>query len=92
MLHFLLPFVITGLVIIHLVLLHARGTKSPVGVEGYVDKIYFSPLFALKDGLGVVMLLFGLIMVCMYFPTVFMDAENYIMANQLVTPTHIKPE
>jgi len=92
MLHFLLPFVVVGLVLLHLILLHSRGTKNPLGVESYVDKIAFSPLFALKDSLGVICLLFGLISVCMYCPTIFMDAENFIMANQLVTPTHIKPE
>lgn len=46
MLHFLLPFVITGLVALHLVLLHRRGTKNPLGIESYVDKVCFSPLLA----------------------------------------------
>lgn len=92
MLHFLLPFVIAGFTMVHLVLLHSRGSKNPLGVERYVDKVCFRPLFAFKDLLGVVLLLWGLVAVCMYCPTIFMDAENFIMANQLVTPTHIKPE
>jgi len=92
MLHFLLPFVIAGLAALHLVLLHSSGTKSPMGVEPYVDKVAFRPLFALKDLLGCLIIVFGLVSVCMYCPTIFMDAENFIMANQLVTPTHIKPE
>jgi len=92
MLHFLLPFVLAGLAALHLVLLHSQGTKRPLGVEPYVDKVSFSPLFAFKDLLGVTMLLFRLVFVCLYFPTIFMDAENFIMANQLVTPAHIKPE
>lgn len=57
MLHFLLPFVIAGCTILHLVLLHASGTKNPLGVERYVDKVSFSPLFAFKDLLGMFMLL-----------------------------------
>lgn len=92
MLHFLLPFVIAGLLVLHLVLLHSNGTKSPMGVEGYVDKVSFSPLFGLKDLLGVLLVMFGLVVVCSYFPISFMDAENFIPANQLVTPAHIKPE
>jgi len=92
MLHFLLPFVVAGLLVLHLVLLHSSGTKGPLGVEPYVDKVSFSPTFALKDLLGILLLLGGLVFVCMYFPSVFIDAENFVMANQLVTPAHIKPE
>lgn len=57
MLHFLLPFVIAGFTMVHLVLLHSRGSKNPLGVERYVDKVCFRPLFAFKDLLGVVLLL-----------------------------------
>jgi len=92
MLHFLLPFVVTGLTALHLVFLHSRGTKNPLGVESYVDKVSFAPLLLVKDGLAMILVVFGLVSVCMYCPTIFMDAENFIMANQLVTPTHIKPE
>lgn len=92
MFHFVLPFIIAGCTMLHLVLLHSSGTKNPLGVERYLDKVRFSPLFAFKDLLGVVFVLWGLVAVCMYCPTIFMDAENFIMANQLVTPTHIKPE
>ena len=92
MFHFVLPFIIAGCTVLHLVLLHSRGTKNPLGVEGYLDKVRFRPLFSFKDLLGVVFVLWGLVAVCMYCPTIFMDAENFIMANQLVTPTHIKPE
>jgi len=92
MLHFLLPFVVSALAALHLIFLHSSGTKNPLGVESYVDKVSFSPLFAIKDLLGMICVVFGLVSVCMYCPTIFMDAENFIMANQLVTPTHIKPE
>ena len=57
MLHFLLPFVIAGCTLLHLVLLHGRGRKNPLGVEGYLDKVTFSPLFAIKDLLGIVLML-----------------------------------
>jgi ubiquinol-cytochrome c reductase cytochrome b subunit len=91
-LHFLFPFIIAGATVLHLVLLHSSGRKSPVGVERYLDKVSFRPLFSFKDALGIVFVLWGLVAVCVYFPTVFMDVENFILANQLVTPTHIKPE
>lgn len=57
MFHFVLPFIITGCTMLHLVLLHARGTKNPLGVERYLDKVSFSPLFSFKDLLGVVFVL-----------------------------------
>lgn len=57
MFHFVLPFIIAGCTVLHLVLLHSSGSKNPLGVERYVDKVRFSPLFAFKDLLGVVLLL-----------------------------------
>lgn len=57
MLHFLLPFVIAGCRLLHLVLLHSRGTKNPLGVESYLDKVSFRPLFSFKDLLGVMFVL-----------------------------------
>jgi len=66
MLHFLLPFAIAGLAALHLVFLHSSGTKNPLGVESYVDKVSFSPLFAIKDILGCIIMVFGLVSVCMY--------------------------
>lgn len=57
MFHFVLPFIIAGCVLLHLVLLHSRGTKNPLGVESYLDKVRFRPLFAFKDLLGVMFLL-----------------------------------
>lgn len=92
MLHFLLPFVIAACAFLHIIFLHANGRKNPLGIEAYLDKVSFRPLFAFKDLLGIILMLWVLISVCMFCPTIFMDAENFIMANQLVTPTHIKPE
>lgn len=92
MLHFLLPFVVAACTVLHLVLLHSSGSKNPLGIERYLDKVSFRPLFSFKDLLGIVFVLWALTAVVMYFPTIFMDAENFIMANQMVTPTHIKPE
>jgi ubiquinol-cytochrome c reductase cytochrome b subunit len=54
MFHFVLPFIIAGLTALHLVLLHSSGSKNPLGVDGYVDKVMFRPLFAFKDLLGIV--------------------------------------
>lgn len=57
MFHFVLPFIIAGCLVLHLVLLHSNGRKNPLGVESYLDKVSFSPLFAFKDLLGVVFVL-----------------------------------
>lgn len=57
MFHFVLPFIIAGFTMLHLVLLHASGRKNPLGVESYLDKVRFRPLFAFKDLLGIVFVL-----------------------------------
>ena len=57
MFHFVLPFVIAGCTMLHLVLLHSSGRKNPLGVERYLDKVSFRPLFSFKDLLGVVFVL-----------------------------------
>jgi ubiquinol-cytochrome c reductase cytochrome b subunit len=91
-LHFLLPFLIAGLTILHLALLHESGSNNPLGVESYVDKISFYPYFYVKDLLA----FFGLIFIfgtfVFYFPNLMGHPDNYIPANPMVTPSHIVPE
>jgi len=91
-LHFLVPFIIAGLVVVHLIFLHDTGSKNPLGLISNGDKIPFHPYFSIKDifGFSIVLLLF--LGVVIYSPDFFTDPENYIEANALVTPVHIQPE
>jgi ubiquinol-cytochrome c reductase cytochrome b subunit len=93
-LHFLLPFVIIGLVLIHVVALHVHGSNNPTGVEikSKKDTIPFHPYYTIKDFFG-----YGIFfMIYFYFvffqPNMLGHPDNYIEANPLVTPAHIVPE
>jgi quinol-cytochrome oxidoreductase complex cytochrome b subunit len=93
-LHYLLPFVIVGVVMLHLIALHAVRSNNPLGVEmkGPQDSIPFHPYYTVKDnfGLGVFMIIFALFV--FFAPNFFGEPDNYIPANSLVTPPHIVPE
>ncbi len=91
-LHFLLPFVITGLVIVHLLYLHQKGSFNPLGLNPNTDKITFHPYFSIKDLTGYSVLLTALITLNSFIPWILGDPENFIQANPLVTPIHIQPE
>lgn len=91
-LHYLMPFVLGALALIHLIALHEEGSNNPVGVKSEVDKVYFHYYYALKDLYGVIMLAVVLSIIVFFFPYVLGDAENFKQANPLVTPVHIKPE
>ena len=91
-LHFLLPFVILALVLVHLISLHEEGSSNPLGVNSNLDKIPFHPYFSVKDMVGWVVLFGALLFVSLCAPWYLGDAENFIPANPLVTPVHIKPE
>ena len=92
--HYLLPFVLIGLVFVHLWALHVHKSNNPVGIDikGPQDTIPFHPYYTIKDlyGLGVFMIFF---MFFVFFaPNFFGEPDNYIKANPLVTPAHIVPE
>nr|ADL18402.1 cytochrome b [Rhinoplax vigil] len=91
-LHFLLPFMIAGLVLIHLTFLHESGSNNPLGITSNCDKIPFHPYFTLKDILGFATMLFLLASLALFSPNLLGDPENFTPANPLVTPPHIKPE
>ena len=91
-LHFLLPFVIRGFSIIHLLFLHTTGSRNPLGLNRNLDKIPFHPYFSRKDLLGIIILLFLFFYICLQNPWLLGDPENFIPANPLVTPVHIQPE
>nr|YP_009141028.1 cytochrome b [Adelphocoris lineolatus]AHL44253.1 cytochrome b [Adelphocoris lineolatus] len=91
-LHFLLPFVISMLVMIHLLFLHQTGSNNPLGLNSNMDKIPFHPYFSIKDYMGMMITLFMFIMLNLLNPQMLGDPENFIPANPLVTPVHIQPE
>nr|ABS81387.1 cytochrome b [Pionus sordidus ponsi] len=91
-LHFLLPFMITSLVLIHLTFLHESGSNNPLGIPSNCDKIPFHPYFSLKDLMGFTIMLLSLSTLALFSPNLLGDPENFTPANPLVTPPHIKPE
>nr|AHL44279.1 cytochrome b [Adelphocoris suturalis] len=91
-LHFLLPFIISMLVMIHLLFLHQTGSNNPLGLNSNMDKIPFHPYFSIKDYMGMMITLFMFIMLNLLNPQMLGDPENFIPANPLVTPVHIQPE
>nr|QOD97751.1 cytochrome b [Thinocorus orbignyianus] len=91
-LHFLLPFMIAGLTMIHLTFLHETGSNNPLGIVSNCDKIPFHPYFSSKDILGFLIMFLPLMTLALFSPNLLGDPENFTPANPLVTPPHIKPE
>nr|ACR81351.1 cytochrome b [Rhipidura javanica] len=91
-LHFLLPFVIAGLTLVHLTLLHETGSNNPLGIPSDCDKIPFHPYYSIKDILGFALMLIPLVALALFSPNFLGDPENFTPANPLATPPHIKPE
>nr|YP_009473425.1 cytochrome b [Choristoneura occidentalis]YP_009516306.1 cytochrome b [Choristoneura pinus pinus]AVI57896.1 cytochrome b [Choristoneura occidentalis]AYA73165.1 cytochrome b [Choristoneura pinus pinus] len=90
--HFLLPFILAMMTMIHLLFLHQTGSNNPLGINSNLDKIPFHPFFSFKDLVGFLIMLFILIMLIMINPNLLGDPDNFIPANPLVTPVHIQPE
>nr|BAI63472.1 cytochrome b [Cynops pyrrhogaster]BAN04937.1 cytochrome b [Cynops pyrrhogaster]BAN04939.1 cytochrome b [Cynops pyrrhogaster]BAN04943.1 cytochrome b [Cynops pyrrhogaster]BAN04949.1 cytochrome b [Cynops pyrrhogaster] len=90
--HFLLPFLIAGVSMIHLLFLHETGSNNPTGIPSNQDKISFHPYFSYKDLLGFLLALFILVLISLIVPNLLTDPENFIPANPLMAPPHIKPE
>nr|AOY39342.1 cytochrome b [Uleiota sp. BMNH 833935] len=90
--HFILPFIVLALVIIHLLFLHQTGSSNPLGTTMNIDKTPFHPYFTFKDSLGFLILLFLLNTLNLTNPYLLGDPDNFIPANPLVTPIHIQPE
>nr|ANK58462.1 cytochrome b [Calandrella cinerea saturatior]ANK58464.1 cytochrome b [Calandrella cinerea saturatior] len=91
-LHFLLPFLIAGLTLVHLTFLHETGSNNPLGIPSDCDKIPFHPYYSTKDILGFALLLILLTTLALFSPNLLGDPENFTPANPLATPPHIKPE
>nr|Q94UZ9.1 RecName: Full=Cytochrome b; AltName: Full=Complex III subunit 3; AltName: Full=Complex III subunit III; AltName: Full=Cytochrome b-c1 complex subunit 3; AltName: Full=Ubiquinol-cytochrome-c reductase complex cytochrome b subunit [Microtus guatemalensis]AAK96253.1 cytochrome b [Microtus guatemalensis] len=90
--HFILPFIITALVLVHLLFLHETGSNNPIGLNSNADKIPFHPYYTIKDLLGAFILLMAFMILTLFFPDILGDPDNYTPANPLNTPPHIKPE
>nr|CAL64979.1 cytochrome b [Taterillus gracilis] len=90
--HFIFPFIISALVLVHLLFLHESGSNNPLGINSNADKIPFHPYYTVKDYLGVILLILLFLLVVLFFPDSLGDPDNYIPANPLNTPPHIKPE
>nr|WAX39179.1 cytochrome b [Anaplecta sp. 5 ZQW-2020] len=90
--HFLLPFIISATVMIHLMFLHQTGSNNPLGINSNLDKIPFHPYFTTKDIMGIMVMIMMLVMLTLMNPYLLGDPDNFIPANPLVTPIHIQPE
>jgi len=91
-LHYLLPFIILALSFIHLIFLHEFGSNNPLGVALKADFIPFTPYYTIKDLFGVILFLIFAGFFIYFAPNYLGHPDNYILANPLVTPTHIVPE
>jgi ubiquinol-cytochrome c reductase cytochrome b/c1 subunit len=93
-LHYLLPFMIAGVVVLHVWALHVHGSNNPAGIEKKTSKdtLPFHPYFTAKDGFALVCFLVFYGWFVFYVPNYLGDADNYIEANPLQTPVHIVPE
>nr|YP_009110157.1 cytochrome b [Neptis clinia]AIW64861.1 cytochrome b [Neptis clinia] len=90
--HFLFPFIILMLTMIHLLFLHQTGSNNPLGINSNLDKIPFHPFFTFKDLIGFIILIMFLTFLSLINPYLLGDPDNFIPANPLVTPIHIQPE
>nr|A6MVL7.1 RecName: Full=Cytochrome b; AltName: Full=Complex III subunit 3; AltName: Full=Complex III subunit III; AltName: Full=Cytochrome b-c1 complex subunit 3; AltName: Full=Ubiquinol-cytochrome-c reductase complex cytochrome b subunit [Myzostoma seymourcollegiorum]ABR12404.1 cytochrome b [Myzostoma seymourcollegiorum] len=91
-LHFILPFIILALSIIHLIFLHSKGSTNPLGMNSNAYKIPFHPYYSSKDLMFLLLLMMIMMVIIFWNPFLFMDAENSLEANFMKTPVHIKPE
>jgi len=92
-LHFVLPFILIALVLMHLIALHeTAGSGNPLGISGTYDRIPFAPYYLFKDLITIFIFIIGLGLFVFFMPNVLGDSENYIMANPMQTPAAIVPE
>nr|UYG48413.1 cytochrome b [Chrysops sp.] len=90
--HFIFPFIVAAMTMIHLMFLHQTGSNNPLGINSNIDKIPFHPYFTYKDIVGFIMMVMILTLLTLLDPYLLGDPDNFIPANPLVTPVHIQPE
>lgn len=91
-LHFLIPFLILGLVILHIVSLHDHGSRNPLGVRRDLDCLPFHPYYSSRDLVAILLMIRMNVGVCLVAPDFFGNAANFIKADPIKTPVHIQPE
>nr|AML26767.1 cytochrome b [Scarabaeidae sp. BMNH 1274750] len=91
-LHFMLPFIVAAMVMIHLLFLHQTGSNNPLGTNSNIDKSPFHPYFVYKDTFGFILMTMLLMLLMLMNPYLLSDPDNFMPANPLVTPIHIQPE
>lgn len=92
-LHFVLPFVLAALALMHLIALHdSAGSGNPVGVAGNYDRLPFAPYYIFKDLVTIFLFIVILSVFVFFMPNILGDSENYVMANPMQTPPAIVPE
>ena len=92
-LHFVLPFILAALALMHLIALHdSAGSGNPLGVSGNYDRLPFAPYFIFKDLITIFIFILVLSMFVFFMPNLLGDSENYVMANPMQTPPAIVPE
>nr|ATI20462.1 apocytochrome b [Juglanconis juglandina] len=92
-LHFVLPFILAALVLMHMIALHdTAGSGNPLGLSGNYDRVPMSPYFLFKDLITIFIFIFVLSIFVFFMPNVLGDSDNYIMANPMQTPPAIVPE
>ena len=92
-LHFVLPFILAALALMHLIALHdAAGSGNPLGVSGNYDRLPFAPYFIFKDLITIFLFIIVLSVIVFFMPNLLGDSENYVVANPMQTPPAIVPE
>ncbi|GAB3696179.1 hypothetical protein GCM10028814_35070 [Angustibacter aerolatus] len=92
-LHYLLPFILAALVLMHLIALHGTaGSSNPLGISGNYDRIPFAPYYLFKDLVTIFLFMIVLSLFVFFMSNVLGDSDNYVMANPMQTPSAIVPE
>lgn len=90
--HFILPFVLIALAVVHILFLHQTGSNNPLGINCDSDRIPFHKYYSIKDLLGFLIVIPLFLALLIFSPNLFTDPENFLIANPLTTPVHIQPE
>nr|YP_010827545.1 cytochrome b [Sinocentrus brevicornis]WFD60964.1 cytochrome b [Sinocentrus brevicornis] len=90
--HFITPFLIMMMIIVHLFFLHMTGSSNPLGASSNIDKTPFHPYYSIKDLMGFMLVLMMLMMINMMEPYMMSDPDNFMIADPMITPIHIQPE
>nr|UZT67566.1 cytochrome b [Oberthuerella sharkeyi] len=91
-LHFIMPFIIFLMMMMHLMSLHNTGSNNPLGLNSNIYKIPFHDYFTIKDIQGFLIMFLMLLFLCCFKPYILSDPENFNFASSFVTPIHIQPE